>query len=403
MPTGHDLDHEQHQDPTDDWARGLLHDAAGTIDVARGGPIVTEARRRWHVLAAAAAVVLVLATTALVVGQRPDAEPPAGAPASEAPVIDSVLGPDQIPSVFGLTVEDAEEMLAGLGLDVTSSPYPDDVAAECDEPPGRAWSTEPPLGRTFSPGDPVVVVPSGLSMGDAYCIAPPRRPESYAFLDFAGSRGPAPAFADEVRVFVDGEPTGTLTAAEASDPAAWGSGSPLEILETARQTVVPWLGSSSYESGDYRSPVLSTRVGDPLDLCRRGRLPGELAGRSTWSLDVVVYTTDDCPAGVDLYEIDGLISAVAAYSVEPHPIEPGTPAAEVPDVRGLAEHEARLALVAAGFEPAAYDNDREGCQPDGMVLAQRPLPGTQQPAGESVSIEVNHNREPVCGGLPPVD
>ncbi|WP_309650505.1 PASTA domain-containing protein [Nocardioides sp.] len=339
---------------------------------------------------------LVLGTTLLAAcaGVEPDRRDEA-APAP-TPAIDSVLGSDQIPSVFGLSVQDAEAMLTELGLDVTSGPYPDQVAQECDEPPGRAWRTEPTMGTTFSPGDPVVVVPSGVSMGDAYCIAPPRRPESYAFLDFAGSRGPAPAFADEVRVFVDGEPTGTLTGAEAADPEAWGAGSPLEILETARQTVVPWRGLPSLDYGDFRPPVLSTRVGDPLDLCRQGRQPDELAARSAWSLDIVVYTTADCPAGVDIYETDGLISAVSAYSVVPHPIEPGAPAATVPDVRGLTDHEARQAVVAAGFEPSSYVFDLRGCQEDGTVVAQTPRPDTLHPAGERVSLDVNVNRPGRC-------
>jgi hypothetical protein len=388
---------------TDSEARALLREAATTIDVAPSGPIETSGRRpRWQALAAAAAVLVLASGTAAVVARGSDGDRPDPAP-SPSLTPDSVLQADQVPSVFGLSVEDAEAMLTDLGLEVQPGSYPDDIAQECGEPPGRARRTDPPIGTRFEPGDPVSLVSSGVDMSGAYCVPQPRRPESYAFLDFAGSRGPAPAFADDVTLYVDGALTATLSADEAADQEAWGESSALTILDRARQVVVPAPRRVDFLTrtyGAYRVPSLTTRVGDPVDGCRWGRVPAPLAGRQAWSIELPLSTSDDCPAAVDLYETGGRIDTVIAYSPAPKPrsTDPGQLA--VPEVVGMDEAEARAALLDLGIDVSVDYQDRAGCQPDGVVLRQQPTAGEPAPHGDRVHLIVNRNVDDFCGGLP---
>ncbi|GEP34671.1 hypothetical protein NSZ01_24390 [Nocardioides szechwanensis] len=388
---------------TDSEARALLREAATTIDVAPSGPIETSGRRpRWQALAAAAAVLVLVSGAAAVVARGSDGDRPDPAP-SPSMTPDSVLQADQIPSVFGLSVQHAEAMLTDLGLEVQPSRYPDDIAQECGEPPGRAWRTEPPIGTRFEPGDPVTLVPSGVDMSGAYCIPQPRRQESYAFLDFAGSRGPGPTFADQVTLYVDGALTATLSADEAADQEAWGESSALTILERARQVVVPASDRGEFVTrtyGAYRGPFLTTRVGNPVDACRWGRVPAPPAGRQAWSIELSLITSDDCPAAVDLYETGGRIDTVIAYSAAPKPRSTNPGQLAVPKVVGIDEAAARAVLLDLGIDVSVDYKDRAGCLPDGVVLRQQPTAGEPAPHGDRVHLVVNRNQDDGCGGPP---
>lgn len=60
----------------------------------------------------------------------------------------------------------------------------------------------------------------------------------------------------------------------------------------------------------------------------------------------------------------------------------------VPDARGLTTERARALLAASQLRPGALREDAEAAGPQGVVTRQEPAPGTELPAGASVSLWV---------------
>lgn len=278
---------------TEDQARELLRLAGETVDVAPSGSIdVPPGRRGWPLLAAAAAAVLVVASLgALVVNDRGHDGPP---------VADGHGQASRIPSVFGYRAHDAAALLEGLGLQVTVQ---DEDA--CDTP-GRALGTRPPTGAAYTPGEVVTVLRSTGDLPTAFCVVPPERAEAWAFLDFANGRGPAPTFAPEVSLWVDGEHTTTLTPDEAADPESWGEGSALQRLAADSRQVVE-------QDGHHLTPGLTSQPDDGTQfVCGGQDLPPALAGRRSQMLAVGVPTEGvsiRC-AFVNVFRTAGRIDAV---------------------------------------------------------------------------------------------
>jgi hypothetical protein len=289
---------------TESEARDLLTKAANTVEVAPGTPVEKAPRTIWPVLAAAAAVVAIIGTTAAVVDRTSsdDAGPPIVDPTTATTSPRPVLAPDQIPSVFAYDADSATRLLQSSGLKVTRKPD-----YRCGAT-GRATHTKPAVGRRFQPGDAVTLFVTQIPP-NARCVEPAKEDAAWEFLDFANGRGPAPAFAEEVTFYVDGEKTGTLTAAEAADPANWGATSAIsEIREQTR--VVQQL------NGFWDTPTLSARGLYPKE---DSAVPGSVDDRQALRLSVDVPTDGifHVPLTVDLYRTDGLINTVVTVTEKP--------------------------------------------------------------------------------------
>lgn len=262
---------------TETEVRDLLTRAAATIDVPPGALITPEEdpRRRWLVpaVAAAAAVLLVVGAVALVGNGRTSenvAAPDLGATSSQP----SSAG---IPPVFGYDADSAEQLLTDAGLVVTREP-----SYTC-QTSGRAVRTNPAAGRRFELGDSVTLFVTALDPA-ARCVRPPLDTLAWQLLDFANGRGPAPAFASEVTVFVDGQRT-VLTSQQAADPRTWSSNSALGLLAAA-----------SRQEGERRdnviaTPVMRVHTDDGTQfVCGGQELPMELAGRQSLWFSIEIPT-----------------------------------------------------------------------------------------------------------------
>ena len=342
-------------------------------------------RRRLLVpLAAAASVVgAVVAGTALT-GILPGSEPDVD---RVAPVVLAGTPDGTVPSVFGHTRESASGLLRELGLEVR---YGKEIS--CD-PAGRPVGTEPPTGAAVQPGDAVRV---SLSYQGATtdCMADLREP--WRFVDFATGRGPSPRFADEVGLFVDGVRTGTLSGADAAR-GDWGANSALSILRRGSEQVLR-VGDS------YLMPQLQVTAGTPPDTwCGIGR-PRAVGDREalTLTIDFAEVTPQPrCPARVALYDSDGAIDTVVAWSESAR----GSDLEPIPNVVGLTLTEARDRVTAAGY-PARIE-EQETCHPRRGVVEQAPTrqdleedreddPGWYGPV--TLVVEVPHTTRD-CAGL----
>jgi PASTA domain len=288
---------------TESETRDLLAKAANTVEVAPGQPIEKTPRTIWPVLAAAAAVVAIVGTSAALVGRTSDhTGPPAVDPTTAATSPRTVLAADQIPSVFAYDADSAMRLLQSSGLRVTRKPD-----YRCGTT-GRATKTKPAVGTRFRPGDAVTLFVTQIPP-NARCVEPAAQDAAWEFLDFANGRGPAPAFAQEVTFYVDGERTGTLTAAEAADPANWGGTS--AISEIREQTQV-----LQQANGFWATPTLSARGRGPKE---GSAVPASVGDRPALRLSVDVPTDGifHVPLTVDLYRTDGRIDTVVTVTEKP--------------------------------------------------------------------------------------
>lgn len=354
-------------------------------DRARAPRVGTSGRRRFLVpLTAAASVAGVVvagtALTGILTGGEPDADKP-------APVVLAGTPDGTVPSVFGHTRESAHVLLRELGLDVR---YGKEIS--CD-PAGRPVGTEPAAGTRVSPGQTVTVLLS-YQGANTDCMADLREP--WRFLDFATGRGPAPRFADEVGLFVDGVATGTLSAADAAR-GDWGANSALGILSRSSEQVLR-VGDS------YRTPQLQVTAGTPPDTWCGIRRPRAVAEREALTLTIdfaEVTRPPRCPTRVALYETGGAIDTVVAWSDSAR----GSDLKPIPDVVGLSLTEARDSVTAAGY-PARVE-EQQACHPHRGVVEQAPTqraieedreddPGWYGPV--TLVVEVPHTTRD-CAGL----
>jgi hypothetical protein len=292
-----------------------------------------------------------------------------------------------VPSVFGHTRESAGILLAERGLDVR---YAEQVS--CD-PAGRPVGTAPTAGAPVSPGAEVTVLLS-YQAANTDCAADVREP--WGFVDFATGRGPSPHFADEVRLFVDGARSGTLSGSEAAR-GAWGEGSALDILRRGSEQVLR-VGDS------YRTPQLQVTAGTPPDSWCGVARPREVADREALTLSVDFAegaTKSRCPARVTLYETGGAIDTVVAWSERAQ----GSDRRPIPDVVGLPLAEARDDVTAAGYP--ALVQQVETCHPRRDVVEQAPSQQAVEEDGDddphwygpvTLVVEVPHSIRD-CAGL----
>lgn len=303
------------------------------------------------------------------------------------PVIIADTPEGTVPSVFGHTRTSANALLTDRGLRVRF-----DRQISCD-PAGRPVGTDPTTGTSVEPGDVVTVLLS-YQGPTTDCGADLREP--WQFVDFATGRGPSPRFADDVALVVDGVLTETLSGLAAAD-GGWGAGSALSILARGSEEVL-------HVAFTYRMPQLQVTTGTPPDTwcgVARPRAVGDREAR-TLTIDFADLSSQSrCPARVSLYETDGAIDTVVAWSDKAR----GDDLEPIPDVVGLPLTEARNKVTAAGY-PARVE-ELETCHPRDGVVEQAPTareleqapgggPGWYGPV--TLVVEVAHTTRD-CAGL----
>jgi len=374
---------------TENEARDLLVRAANTIDVDPAAPVEEPGgRRTWPMLAAAAAVIGLVSTAALLgprLGEQATPDPGVDGPGGHAPGA-GTLDDDQIPSVFGYDTESAMGLLEAAGLNVIVRPQ-----SGCDDI-GRALRTEPATGVRFWPGDTVTLV-AGAAPPNARCAQTPRT-EAWEFVDFANGRGPAPAFADTVTLYVDGKLTATLTAEQAADPDSWGDPSAVteirrESTEVDKVIVTAAKQDPPVSVGTvYVTPHLdATYCGSKISSCSV-LAPAAYADRQSLSFVIDINSDGQFhqPLNVALYTTDGAIDTVVTSTEKPLTTSPEV---VVPDVVGMRPEEASSVLEAAGFAAKVVQMaDPSTCQGQPVVMAQQPVAGDTAPAGRRVTVAV---------------
>lgn len=286
---------------TESEARELLAEAAATIEVPPGEPVVRSPRRSRYVLpAAAAAAVAVLLVGVVVALDRSDPSSPV---APTAPT--GRHGSGVVPSVFGFDAASATRLLQDAGLTVETKDK-----QTCDTP-GRAVRTRPSAGTPVEPGDTVTLIVTKIPPA-ARCM-PPADASAWELLDFANGRGPAPAFADEVSVYLNGKLT-TLTGAEAADPSTWRNSRALGALAVA-SSEVQVVGDNEF----WLTPRLTIGSLDPSTrVCGGPAIPADLADPPPSGF-VIAMPTDapksasPCTFGA-VAKTDGRVDAIVVRS-----------------------------------------------------------------------------------------
>ncbi len=159
------------------------------------------------------------------------------------------------------------------------------------------------------------------------------------------------------------------------------------------------------EGDAYRTPLLEATTGTPPDTWCGVRRPQAAGDREALTLTVdfaeVVFVEPRCPARVALYQTDGAIDTVIAWSAGAR----GSALVPIPDVVGLGLATARDTITAAGY-PARVE-ELETCHPRDGVVEQAP---TQQALDEdsaddpgwygpvTLVVEVPHSTRD-CAGL----
>jgi len=322
-------------------------------------------------------VVAVLATAGL--GQRGAERTPAAAANDDGRFR---LGPDQVPSVFGLTADQAVGRLETLGLHASVK-----TIATCRDLPGRALWTRPGTGGLVTPGADVVVITAAPGARCLIGDLGPDREAAWRFLDFADGRGGPPPLAAEVSVYAGGSRT-TLTAVQATDPRAWPG------LATITQAVGAVERVGAGRTVGYRTPRLGTRLGTHASC---GTRPAELRGRRGLVLWIGVPTDGMGLVGtcteLTLFRDElGAIDAVLVSDTRAPTSLPGPP-----DVVGNSAAVARDRLEAAGY--AVDEVAGPGCGQVGTVSAQTPSWGEDVEPGATVTLGVTDRPVP-CQSVP---
>jgi hypothetical protein len=261
---------------TETEVRDLLARAAATIEVPPGAPITPAAdrRRRWlaPVLAGAASVLLVVGGVALVSDGGTHGNVPTPDPATTR----NEPSGAGIPSVFGYDADSAERLLTSAGLVVTRRP-----SYTC-RTSDRAVRTSPTAGNPYQSGASVTLFVTEQPPA-ARCAVPPLDALAWQLLDFANGRRPAPAFASEVTVYVDGQRT-VLAGEQAANPRTWSTGSALGLLAAASR-------QKELREGFTATPVLRVHTDDGTQFaCGGQELPTALSGRQSLWLSIEIPT-----------------------------------------------------------------------------------------------------------------
>lgn len=281
-------------------ARHLLALAGDTILVEPPGPLpaVTPARHRWSAAAVLVALLAVATGTSLALRDGPG---PSDAAPQKAEAAPTALRGDQLPSLFGYRVADAQERLHGLAL------IPSVERVDACEPPDIALGTRPGIGATFRMGDTVSVL--AARRGARPCPGYAARVAAWDFIGFASGRDEAPAFDQQVTVLADGRKPVVLSHREASTRTTWGS---------ALKPVADAAGRIGVDGSVHYAPTLTAlRTIPPAVACGQRR-PEALGRRPALELALILTSeSGGCPLTVDLYRTAGLIDAVVVRSPRP--------------------------------------------------------------------------------------
>lgn len=371
--------------PGEDWARTALQRAAATVDVAPV-PAPRPERAGWlrPAVAAAAAVAAVAAGAALAPTLLERGATP---PADEGPAAEDWsfhLGPDQVPSVFGYSAEDARTMLVERGLAVTVRDVP-----WCGDA-GRAVGTRPATGRVVAPGAEVTLL---RSLGEhptaacrAYTFDDAGRRDAWALIEWIDGRAAAPAFADDVAYYLGDQGRTPLTGAPA-DVASWPG------LRRAVDAMVA-AGSRRGPADTYSRLFLFTSRDERACLST----PPALADRPALTLDFEVPMDGVSPGSCrNLHVYRDATGAIEALWLDVSR-QPGEVEYFSPDVTGNSLAYAEERLTAAGF--AVEVVRRRDCGQVGLVSAQTPY--STQPVGDDriVTLAVVSAPGP-CVAAPP--
>ena len=210
--------------------------------------------------------------------------------------------PGSMPSLFGLTGDQAEHLLRDQGYEVVVRP-----ASSCD-PPGLVVGSDPPGGGAVEKGGTVTVRTSVL-VGSECEPDYTARSAAWEFVQFALGGGPAPAFARTVTVVVDRQDPYTLDHIAAVDPHRWG-GLFGRIAGAARTT-------APTDNGMPRLVVRDNLV--PGSLCGVPK-PAGTGDRRVLRIEIDPRPADDagsCPLTIDLYRSsDHSIDGVVVYTAK---------------------------------------------------------------------------------------
>jgi beta-lactam-binding protein with PASTA domain len=283
-----------------------------------------------------------------------------------------------VPSVFGLTTDQAVGLLEERGLDPRV-----ETRATCNEIAGRAMSTTPSTGTLVSAGDVVTITTPDPG---ARCLvgAAANRELAWKFLDFAAGRGEVPPVASEVTVYDGDDPT-TLSHEQAADPDSWPAVGDVRaaLTEVQRLTVE----TRGHNGVAFPTPALGVRASSG-SAC--GDRPAGLRGRSGLALSIAVPSDGVGPIGrcleVTLFRIpSGAIDAVLVTGRSQILDVPGPP-----DVVGNSVDYASERLESAGYQ--VDEVARPDCGQVGTVAAQTPDWGEPVEPGSTVILGVVEER-----------
>ena len=207
--------------------------------------------------------------------------------------------PEPMPSLFALDGDQAQRLLEGEGFDVIVRP-----ARSC-EPPGLVVGSDPPSGGPVRKGATVTVRTSVLSGSHCEPDRTELRLAAWQFVRFALG-GPAPQFADTVRLLVSGSVPRVFLGADVSDRQRWGEAFDL-IADAAHQTRPTGSGMSLLRVDVQTPPTVWCGVPRPDAMGPREAIRFQI-------LTAGPGGTDGCPLTVDLYRTESLIDAVVVYT-----------------------------------------------------------------------------------------
>jgi hypothetical protein len=208
----------------------------------------------------------------------------------------------QVPSLFGYDDAHARALLAHEGVTVVEEKIP-----AC-EPIGRVLGSRPESGALILRGTTLTLRTAAPAV--ATCLhGYADRELAWELVDFATGHGPAPAFAPQVRLVVDGAEPTALQREQAVVRSSWDGLSAVSALADA-STQVRIVGTT------YRLPrLVVTRGVAPTSTCGVSR--SLLAGhRTAVSMSISVPGDDAlaCPMRVDVYRTSGEIDAIMLYT-----------------------------------------------------------------------------------------
>jgi eukaryotic-like serine/threonine-protein kinase len=268
-----------------------------------------------------------------------------------------------VPRVVGSQVLDARERMEKAGFEVreTRAPSPEDIGEVVDQDPDPGEEAEKGSTVTLevSEGPGSVRVPSVENLPQRTAIKQLNEAGLKANVDLESS--------DSVR---KGLAIRTV---------------PREGVEVQRNTRVRLLVSSGAEQ---------ITVPDVVGLSRdsaEGRLRDEGLGVS------VEEAESDEPEGEVISQSPGGASRVARGSRVTITVSQGRPQVQVPDVTGLSPGAASSRLSALGLVPVRRERKVTQADEDGVVLDQRPAPGSEVERGRTVIIVVGAFEEPDAG------